>query len=64
LKRSIGGPPHEVWRYYASFSYQAQTWKKPRRVAAKVKWHPGALYPRVGFIVMGGSRCADGPKAR
>jgi hypothetical protein len=24
---------------------------KPRRVVAKVEWHPGELYPRVGFIV-------------
>jgi DDE family transposase len=23
----------------------------PRRVVAKVQWHPGELYPRVGFIV-------------
>jgi DDE family transposase len=37
--------------YYASFSYQAQSWKKPRRVVAKVEWHPGELYPRVAFIV-------------
>jgi hypothetical protein len=22
----------------------------PRRIAAKVEWHPGKLYPRVGFI--------------
>ena len=34
-----------------SFSYQAATWDKPRRVVAKVEWHPGELYPRVGFIV-------------
>jgi Transposase DDE domain group 1 len=26
------------------------SWTKPRRVA-KVEWHPGELYPRVGFIV-------------
>src|SRR5262249_44528100 len=31
--------------------YQAGTWTKPRRVIAKVEWHPGELYPRVGFIV-------------
>jgi hypothetical protein len=36
LKRPIGRPPHEVSRFYASFSYQAQNWKKPRRVVAKV----------------------------
>jgi hypothetical protein len=51
LKRPVGRPPHEVRRYYASFGYQAQSWNKPRRVVAKVEWHPGELYPRVGFIV-------------
>ena len=44
-------PPHEVRRYYASFCYQAGSWIKPRRVVAKVEWHLGELYPRVGFIV-------------
>ena len=29
LKRPAGRPPHEVRRYHASFSYQAQSWKKP-----------------------------------
>jgi hypothetical protein len=51
LKRPVGRPPHEVRRQYASFSYQAQSWNEPRRVVAKVEWHPGELYPRVGFIV-------------
>ena len=51
LKRPVGRPPHEVRRYYASFTYQAQSWNKPRRVVAKVEWHPGELYPCVGFIV-------------
>ncbi len=51
LKRPVGRPPHEVRRYYASFRYQAQSWSKPRRVVAKVEWHPGELYPRVGYIV-------------
>jgi hypothetical protein len=51
LKRPVGRPPHEVRRYFASFGYQAQSWNKPRRVVAKVEWHPGELYPRVGFIV-------------
>jgi len=51
LKRPVGRPPNEVRRFYASFSYQAQSWNKPRRVVAKVDWHPGELYPRVGFIV-------------
>ena len=51
LKRPVGRPPHEVRRSFASFSYQAQSWNKSRRVVTKVEWHPGELYPRVGFIV-------------
>ena len=46
-------------RYYANFSYQAGSWTKPRRVVAKVEWHPGELYPRVGFIVTNMSRPAE-----
>ncbi len=49
LKRPAGRPPYEVRRYHASFSYQAGSWSKPRRVVAKVEWHPDELYPRVGF---------------
>jgi len=59
LTRPAGRPPHEVRRYYASFSYQAQSWKKPRRVVAKVEWHPSELYPRVGFIVTNLARPAQ-----
>ena len=59
LKRPVGRPPHEVRRYYASFTYQAQSWSKPRRVVAKVEWHPGELYPRVGFIVTNLARPAE-----
>ena len=36
-----------------------RTWTKPRRVIAKVEWHPGELYPRVGFIVTNMSRPAE-----
>ena len=59
LKRPVGRPPHEVRRYYASFRYQAQSWSKPRRVVAKVEWHRGELYPRVGFIVTNLARPAE-----
>jgi hypothetical protein len=38
-----------VW--YHDFAYQAQSWDVPRRVVAKVEWHQGELFPRVGFIV-------------
>jgi len=40
-----------VRRFHARFHYQAQSWDRPRRVVAKVEWHHGELYPRVGFIV-------------
>jgi hypothetical protein len=36
---------------YKSFLYQAESWKKARRVVAKVEFHAGELFPRVGFIV-------------
>jgi len=59
LTRPIGRPPNEVRRYYASFSYEAGSWNKARRVVAKVEWHPGELYPRVGFIVTNMTRPAE-----
>jgi hypothetical protein len=38
-------------RFYKSFRYQAASWSRPRRVVAKVDWHFGELFPRIGFIV-------------
>jgi hypothetical protein len=51
LTRPVGRPPREVRRFYTSFRYQAPSWSQARRVVAKVEWHPGELYPRVGFLV-------------
>jgi hypothetical protein len=34
LKRPVGRRALEVRRYFASFRYQAQSWRKPRRVVA------------------------------
>ncbi|TNC95185.1 MAG: ISSpo2, transposase [Stygiobacter sp.] len=59
LKRSVGRPPKHVQRFYASFSYQAKSWSRKRRVVAKVKWHSGELYPCVGFIVTNLTRPAN-----
>jgi Transposase DDE domain group 1 len=59
LKRPVGRPPKEVRRYYASFSYRAGSWDRARRVVAKVEWHPGELFPCVGFIVTNLSRPAE-----
>lgn len=36
---------------YHDITYQAQSWNVSRRVVAKVEWHQGELFPRVGFIV-------------
>jgi len=33
----LGRPPNHVRRYYASFSYQAGSWDRKRRVVAKVE---------------------------
>jgi hypothetical protein len=59
LTRPVGRPPNAVRRFYASFSYQAGSWTKPRRVVAKVEWHVGELYPRVGFVVTNMARRAE-----
>jgi hypothetical protein len=59
LTRPLGRPPQEVRRYNASFRYQSGSWNKARRVVAKVEWHPGELYPRVGFIVTNMTRPAE-----
>ena len=48
---SVSRPPRGVRWYYTNFSYRAASWAEVRRVVAKVEWHPGELYPRVGFIV-------------
>ena len=44
-------PSREPIVSYHDFAYQAQSWHLPRRVVAKVEWHQGELFPRVGFIV-------------
>ena len=51
LTRPVGRPSHKPKVFYESFSYQAQSWDRPRRVVAKVEWHWDELFPRVGFIV-------------
>ena len=51
LTRPVGRPSHKPKVFYHSFQYQAKSWKQSRRVVAKVEWHQGELFPRVGFIV-------------
>jgi hypothetical protein len=51
LKRPVGRPTRKPKVFYHSFQYQAKSWHHSRRVVAKVEWHQGELFPRVGFIV-------------
>jgi len=51
LTRPVGRPPKKPIVLYHSFRYQAASWKIARRVVAKVEWHAGELFPRIGFIV-------------
>lgn len=60
LKRPVGRPPAKTAIRYHDFQYQAGSWERPRRVVAKVEWHRGELFPRVGFIVTNLSAKAQG----
>jgi hypothetical protein len=51
LTRPVGRPSHKPIVWYKGFLYQAASWKTARRVVAKVEFHAGELFPRVGFIV-------------
>ena len=51
LVRPTEWPSRKPIVSYHDFAYQAQSWSTPRRVVAKVEWHQGELFPRVGFIV-------------
>src|SRR5216683_4768306 len=51
LTRPRGRPSQAPLVRYRSFSYQAASWDRPRRVIAKIEHHLGELFPRVGFIV-------------
>ena len=51
LTRPVGRPSHKPVVWFKSFLYQAASWQTVRRVVAKVEFHLGELFPRVGFIV-------------
>jgi hypothetical protein len=59
LTRPVGRPPRRPIIRYESFLYRAASWQKPRRVVAKVEWHKGELFPRLGFIVTNLRRAAE-----
>ena len=60
LTRPVGRPPRKPIVWFADFKYQAASWDRPRRVIAKVEWHRGELFPRVGFILTNRSARAQG----
>jgi hypothetical protein len=51
MTRPVGRPPYKPKVFHHTFKYQAQSWQRPRRVVAKIEWHAGELFPRIGFIV-------------
>jgi len=51
LIRPVGRPSYKPVVRYKSFLYRAGSWSRARRVVAKVEFHIGELFPRVGFIV-------------
>ena len=51
LTRPIGRPSRKPVVLFHDFKYRAASWHKTRRVVAKVEWHQGDLFQRVGFIV-------------
>ena len=58
LVRPVGRPSNKPHVRYMDFQYQAKSWNRTRRVVAKVEWHRGELFPRIGFIVTNLSRSA------
>ena len=60
LTRPVGRPSNAPVVWYADFFYQAQSWDHARRAVAKVEWHKGELFPRVGFILTNLGRPAKG----
>jgi adenylosuccinate lyase len=57
----IAGRTHGQHALPATFGLKPATWIDEflRHVVAMVEWHPGELYPRVGFIVTNLARLAE-----
>ena len=51
LVRPTEWPSQKPIVSYHDFAYRAQSWNVSRSVVAKMEWHQGELFPRVGFIV-------------
>ena len=51
LKRPAGRPSRKPSIRYKSFFYRSSSWTRARHVVAKVEFHFGELFARVGFII-------------
>ena len=51
MTRPVGRPSAKPKVFFHDFSYRAKSWKRQRRVIAKIEWHQGELFPRIGFII-------------
>jgi hypothetical protein len=52
LSRPVGRPPQSgIQVKIVDLHYQAKSWSRPRRVVAKIEWHRGELFPRIGFVI-------------
>ena len=52
LNRPAGRPPKSgIQVKIIDLHYQTKSWSRPRRVVAKIEWHRGDLFPRIGFVV-------------
>jgi len=52
LGRPVGRPPQSgIQVKIVDLHYQAKSWNRPRRVVAKIEWHRGELFPRIGFVI-------------
>jgi len=52
LHRPVGRPPKSgIQVKIVDLHYKAKSWSRPRRVVAKIDWHRGELFPRIGFVV-------------
>ncbi|MDY6796446.1 MAG: IS1380 family transposase [Actinomycetota bacterium] len=51
MTRPVGRPSAKPKVFYHDFSYRAGSWRRQRRVIAKIEWHQGELFPRIGFII-------------
>jgi hypothetical protein len=52
LNRPVGRPPKSgIQVKIVDLHYKAKSWSRYRRVVAKIEWHQGELFPRIGFVV-------------